>query len=188
MRKIETDLPGVFLIEPQVFGDSRGFFLESYHAQKFRALGIDNFFVQDNHSLSRRGTMRGLHYQLNNPQAKLCRVIRGEVFDVAVDIRRGSPTFGRWTGAILSAENKLQIFIPAGFAHGFLVLSDEAEFIYKCDNFYNPQDERGVLWNDRQIGIEWKLENYGINEPLLSDKDRGLSPLGQIDPDDLPRF
>lgn len=188
MKKIETDLPGVVLIEPQVFGDARGFFLESYHAQKFRALGIDNYFVQDNHSLSRRGTLRGLHYQLNSPQAKLCRVIRGEVLDIAVDIRRGSPTFGQWTGAVLSAENKLQIFIPAGFAHGFVVLSDEAEFLYKCDEFYSPQDERGVLWNDPQIGIDWQLQKFRIEQPLLSEKDRALLPLGEIAREDLPQF
>src|SRR5689334_6186684 len=133
MRRIETDLPGVFLIEPQVFEDSRGFFLESYHAEKFRALGIENTFVQDNHSKSIRGTLRGLHYQLNFPQAKLCRVVRGEVLDVAVDVRRGSPHCGKWTAAVLSATNKQQIFVPAGFAHGFLVLSEEAEFLYKCD-------------------------------------------------------
>lgn len=170
MRKIETPLPGVLLLEPKVFGDERGFFLESYHAKKFRDLGIPNQFVQDNHSLSKRGTLRGLHYQLQNPQAKLCRVIRGEVLDVAVDIRPESAHFGKWMSAILSAENKLQIFVPAGFAHGFFVLSEEAEFIYKCDALYNPQDERGVLWNDPHIGIDWQIPD-GM-EVLLSGKDQ----------------
>ena len=188
MRKIETDLPGVFLIEPQVFEDARGFFFESFHAEKLRALGIENQFVQDNHSRSVKGTLRGLHYQLNFPQAKLCRVIAGEVLDVAVDIRPASPTFGRWTSAVLSAQNKLQIFIPSGFAHGFLVLSDEAEFLYKCSDFYNPHDERGVLWNDPQIGIDWKLEEFGFPELLLSSKDRDALSLAAIGDENLPVF
>ena len=180
MQRIETSLPGVLLIEPDVFGDERGFFMESYHTEKFREIGISNQFVQDNHSLSKRGTLRGLHYQLENPQAKLCRVIRGEILDVAVDIRRDSPHFGQWVSTILSAENKRQIFIPAGFAHGFLVLSDEAEFLYKCDAFYDAQDERGVLWSDPQIGIDWQIPD-GM-ELLLSPKDRqnmSLSTLSQ---------
>jgi dTDP-4-dehydrorhamnose 3,5-epimerase len=186
MKRIETDLPGVCLIEPTVFEDARGFFLESYHACKFRELGISNQFVQDNHSLSRRGSLRGLHYQLQNPQAKLCRVIRGEVLDVAVDIRVGSPTFGRWTSAILSAQNKLQIFIPAGFAHGFVVLSEEAEFLYKCDAFYDPQDERGVLWSDSELAIDWQIPP-GV-EVLLSDKDRKNPTLKECRDEDLPRL
>jgi len=186
MKTIETSLPGVLLIEPDVFGDERGFFLESYHAEKFRDLGIPNQFVQDNHSLSRRGTLRGLHYQLQNPQAKLCRVIRGEVLDVAVDIRIGSPHFGKWMSAILSAENKRQIFVPKGFAHGFLVLSDEAEFLYKCDAFYNPQDERGVLWNDPQIGIDWGIGD-GM-EVLLSGKDKVNPTLANAGEENLPVF
>lgn len=188
MRRIETSLPGVLLIEPNVFGDERGFFLESYHAKKFAELGIAHQFVQDNHSLSRRGTLRGLHYQLHHPQAKLCRVVRGEVLDVAVDIRIGSPTFGQWTSAVLSAENKLQIFIPAGFAHGFLVLSDEAEFLYKCDEFYHPEDERGVLWNDRALGVDWELEKFHISEVLLSEKDRDAKPIATIAKENLPRL
>lgn len=186
MRKIETSLPGVLLIDPDVFGDERGFFLESYHAEKFRKLGIPHQFVQDNHSLSRRGTLRGLHYQLRNPQAKLCRVIRGEVLDVAVDIRRGSPHFGEWTSTLLSAENKRQIFIPAGFAHGFLVLSDEAEFLYKCDTFYDPADERGVLWNDPKIGIDWQLA--AVEEVLLSGKDQQNPTLADAGEENLPVF
>lgn len=170
MRSTPTLLPEVLLVEPQVFGDSRGFFMESYHAEKFRELGIVNRFVQDNHSLSRRGTVRGLHYQLHNPQAKLCRVIRGAVLDVAVDIRRGSPRFGQWVSALLSAENKHQLFVPAGFAHGFFVLSEEAEFLYKCDAFYDPTDEEGILWNDPKIGIDWQIPPG--TEVLLSTKDQ----------------
>jgi dTDP-4-dehydrorhamnose 3,5-epimerase len=186
MRKIETSLPGVLLLEPKVFGDARGFFMETYHAEKFRELGIDCDFVQDNHSLSRRGTLRGLHYQLENPQAKLCRVIRGEVLDVAVDIRIGSPYFGKWTSAILSAGNKRQVFVPRGFAHGFFVLSSEAEFLYKCDAFYNPAAERGVLWNDPQIGIDWQISSD--MEILLSSKDCTNPTLAGSDQAQLPRF
>jgi dTDP-4-dehydrorhamnose 3,5-epimerase len=186
MQKIETSLPGVLLLEPKVFGDARGFFMETYHAEKFRELGIDCDFVQDNHSLSRRGTLRGLHYQIENPQAKLCRVIRGEVLDIAVDIRVGSPHFGKWVGAILSAENKRQIFVPRGFAHGFFVLSDEAEFLYKCDNFYKPSAEMGVLWNDPQIGIDWQIPE-GM-EILLSEKDKRNSALSEINAAQLPRL
>ena len=186
MHKIETSLPGVFLIEPDVFGDERGFFLESYHADKFREMGIPNQFVQDNHSLSKRGTLRGLHYQLQNPQAKLCRVIRGEVLDIAVDIRRGSPHFGKWVGAVLSAENKHQIFVPAGFAHGFVVLSEEAEFLYKCDAFYNPADERGILWNDPELGIDWQIPDD--MDVLLSIKDQQNPPLANVGEVNLTRF
>ena len=188
MKAIPTSIPEVLVIEPKVFGDSRGFFFESFHAEKLRALGIENQFVQDNHSLSRRGALRGLHYQLHSPQAKLCRVVRGEILDVAVDIRRGSPHFGQWTSAVLSAENKLQIFVPAGFAHGFLVLSAEAEFLYKCDAFYDKADERGVLWNDAGIGVDWQFEEFGIGEFILSDKDRVAPALSNIDSQNLPVF
>jgi dTDP-4-dehydrorhamnose 3,5-epimerase len=186
MRKIETSLPGVLVIEPDVFGDARGFFMETYHAAKFAALGIENRFVQDNHSRSIQGTLRGLHYQLKHPQAKLCRVIRGEVLDVVVDIRRGSPTFGQWTSTRLSAANKRQVFAPGGFAHGFFVLSEEAEFLYKCDAFYDPGDERGVLWNDPQIGIDWQIP-AGV-EVLLSEKDRNHPTLANCLADALPFF
>lgn len=186
MRKIETSHPDVFLLEPRVFGDTRGFFMESYHAKKFSELGIKNTFVQDNHSLSRRGALRGLHYQLNHPQAKLCRVVRGTVLDVVVDIRHGSPHFGKWVSALLSAENKHQIYVPRGFAHGFFVLSDEAEFLYKCDAFYDPSDEHGVLWNDPQIGIDWQIP-AGM-EILLSDKDRQNPPLGDVSRPNIPRL
>jgi dTDP-4-dehydrorhamnose 3,5-epimerase len=186
MRVIKTALPEILLLEPDVFGDSRGFFMETYHAEKFAELGITNVFIQDNHSLSKRGALRGLHYQLHHPQAKLCRVVRGEVLDIAVDIRQGSPTFGQWVSAILSAENKRQIFIPRGFAHGFLVLSEEAEFLYKCDEVYVPTDQHGILWNDPQIGIDWQINPEC--EVLLSGKDRALPLLNQCQEGDLPRY
>jgi dTDP-4-dehydrorhamnose 3,5-epimerase len=183
MQRIETSLPGVCIIEPKVFADSRGFFFESYHQRKFADLGITVQFIQDNHSRSGRGTLRGLHYQLNYPQSKLCRVVQGEVLDVAVDIRRGSPHFGQWVGVVLSADNKRQIFIPAGFAHGFIVLSETAEFLYKCDEFYHPEDEGGVAWDDPQIGIRW-----GVTDPILSDKDRKNLRLAEVPPDRLPAY
>lgn len=183
MRRAETALPEVFLIEPDVHSDSRGFFLESYHQQKFEQMGIRDRFVQDNHSLSVRGTLRGLHYQLRYAQAKLCRVTRGEVLDVAVDVRRGSPTFAKWVSATLSAENKRQIYIPKGFAHGFVVLSETAEFLYKCSDFYHPEDEHGILWNDPELGIDWEISN-----PTLSGKDQRNLPLARISEDRLPLF
>ncbi len=179
-ERIETELPGVCILRPQVFRDARGFFLETYHAAKFAEVGIHDRFVQDNHSRSMRGTLRGLHYQIQHPQAKLCRVIRGEVLDVAVDVRRGSPTFGRWTSAVLSAENMQQFYLPIGFAHGFVVLSNEAEFLYKCSDFYDPAGEQGVLWNDPSLAIDW-----GIAEPLLSEKDRRNPRLSDVPPDRL---
>jgi dTDP-4-dehydrorhamnose 3,5-epimerase len=183
MKKIETAIPGVFLIEPLVIGDERGFFSETYHEQKFARLGITDRFVQDNHSRSVRGTVRGLHYQLAHQQAKLCRVVQGEVLDVAVDVRRGSPHFGRHVSAILSAENRRQMYVPRGFAHGFAVLSDSAEFLYKCSDFYHPEDERGILWNDQELGIDW-----GVDVPLLSEKDRGHPPLSRVPAADLPEY
>lgn len=164
----ETPIQGVFTITPTVFGDERGYFMETYHEKEFRAAGIEAVFVQDNQSKSRRGVLRGLHFQAQHPQAKLVRVISGEVFDVAVDIRKGSPTFGQWAGVVLSAENKKQFFLPRGMAHGFFVLSETAEFTYKCDEFYHPEDEGGIRWDDPDIGIEWPLN--GIT-PLLSEKD-----------------
>ena len=166
MRVIETELPGVLILEPRVFGDARGFFLETYRAALFDELGIPAF-VQDNHSRSRRGVLRGLHYQLVQPQGKLVRVTRGRVFDVAVDIRRGSPTFGRWTGIELDDESLRLFYVPAGFAHGFLVLSEVADFVYKCTDYYHPASEHGILWNDPDIGIAWPLDDVA-----LSDKDR----------------
>jgi len=182
-EKIETDLPGVLVLKPRVFRDPRGFFAETYHAHKFADLGITVTFVQDNHSRSSRGTLRGLHYQLRHPQAKLCRVIEGEVFDVAVDIRRGSPTFGKWVGVTLSAEEMNQIFIPAGFAHGFVVLSETAQFLYKCSDFYDPSAEDGIAWNDPDLNIDWK-----VTDPLLSKKDSEYPTLRAIDMDQLPVY
>jgi len=183
MKRIETGLSGVCLIDPDLFADARGFFFESYHEEKFKAFGISDYFVQDNHSKSVKGTLRGLHYQLQYPQAKLCRVIAGEAFDVAVDVRSGSPTFGKWVGEILSAENKRQIYIPKGFAHGFLVLSETAEFLYKCDGFYHPEDEQGVAWDDPTIGIAWNIQH-----PILSKKDLQNLPLAKIPITSLPRY
>lgn len=167
---IKTNIEGVFIVEPTVFGDNRGYFMETYNENDFKEKGHNLTFVQDNQSKSSKGVLRGLHYQIKHPQGKLVRVIKGEVFDVGVDLRINSKTYGKWVGAILSSENKKQLFIPEGFAHGFLVLSDEAEFVYKCTNFYNPDDESGIMWNDPEIGIEWPLD--GINNINLSDKDK----------------
>ncbi len=182
MKTIPTELPGVVIIKPRVFTDARGFFFESYHAARYAEAGLPAVFVQDNHSSSVKGTIRGLHYQLRRPQGKLFRVLRGSVLDVAVDIRRGSPTFGRWVGVELSAENKRQLFIPPGFAHGFCVVSEGAEVEYKCTDPYAPDDQRGVLWSDPTIGIRWPVQ-----EPILSDQDRGFLPLS-IMRDDLPVY
>lgn len=168
MRFVPSEIPGVLLVEPQVFGDSRGFFMETWHAAKFAAAGLDCNFVQDNHSKSVQGTLRGLHYQIRKPQGKLVRVISGEVFDVAVDLRKSSPFFGRWVGEILSAENKKMLWVPPGFGHGFYVLSPEAEFVYKCTEFYAPEDERCIRWDDPELGIVWPLL---AQAPLLSAKD-----------------
>lgn len=174
MKFIPTKIPEVVLIEPQVFGDARGFFMETWHAGKFAEAGIDVKFVQDNHSLSAKGILRGLHYQMKQPQGKLVRVTRGEVYDVAVDMRRSSPTFGQWIGDILSAENKRMLWVPPGFAHGFYVTSDYAEFVYKCTDFYAPEHERCLLWNDPDLNIAWPL--IGSQPPLLSAKDaKGLT-------------
>jgi dTDP-4-dehydrorhamnose 3,5-epimerase len=169
MKITPTDLPGVLVVEPRVFPDARGFLFESYNRRSFReATGIDVEFVQDNHSHSVRHALRGLHYQIRQAQGKLVRVVAGEVFDVAVDLRRSSPNFGKWTGVTLSAESKRMVWIPGGFAHGFLVLSEQADVLYKTTDFYAPAHERTVLWNDPQIGIRWPL----AQEPLLADKDR----------------
>ena len=169
-RFIETELPGVVIIEPTVFGDNRGYFMETFQAEEFAAAGIKGPFVQDNQSSSRKGVLRGLHFQINFPQAKLVRVLKGEVFDVAVDLREGSPTFGKWHGVLLSEENKKQFFIPEHFAHGFVVLSDEAEFAYKCTDFYHPNDEGGLKWDDPEIGVKWPIPE-GM-ELILSEKDQ----------------
>ena len=183
LKRVETALPGVCLIQSKVFRDARGFFLESYHRAKFAELGITDHFVQDNHSRSTKGVLRGLHYQLRRPQAKLCRVIEGEVLDIVVDIRLGSPYFGKWVSAVLSAENHYQIYVPGGFAHGFLVLSESAQFLYKCSDFHDPVDEGGIIWNDPDLNITW-----GIADPLLSEKDRQYKPLAEIPPELLPRY
>ncbi|ASG04784.1 dTDP-4-dehydrorhamnose 3,5-epimerase [Vibrio anguillarum] len=169
MKVIETDIPDVKVIEPTVFGDERGFFMETWNQQRFEELvtGKPTQFVQDNHSKSKKGILRGLHYQTENTQGKLVRVVSGEVFDVAVDIRKNSPTFGKWVGVYLSAENKRQLWVPEGFAHGFYVTSDEAEFVYKCTDYYNPEAEHTLLWNDESINIDWPNKTC----PLLSEKD-----------------
>lgn len=169
---IETEIQGVYIIENDVFGDNRGYFMETYNEREFKAAGLDMKFVQDNQSKSKKGVLRGLHFQRNHPQGKLVRVIKGEVFDVAVDLRKGSQTYGKWLGLILSEENKKQFYIPEGFAHGFLVLSEEAEFCYKCTEFYQPQDEGGLAWNDPDIGIEWPFEKIKGADIILSDKDK----------------
>ncbi len=179
----ETLLPGVLVIKPSVYEDSRGFFMETYRAEVLARAGIRESFLQDNHSRSARGVLRGLHYQLHHPQAKLCRVVFGEVYDVAVDIRTGSPTFGKWYGVTLSAENKLQLYVPAGFAHGYVVRSEVADFLYKCSEYYDASDDRGISWSDPTIGIEW-----GISTPILSGKDRERPLLRDLRPDLLPAF
>ena len=168
MKVIETSLPGVFILDPVVFGDERGFFFESYNKKALEKVGITAEFVQDNHSRSVRNVLRGLHYQIKQPQGKLVRVIQGEVFDVAVDIRRNSPNFGKWVGFNLSAESKRVAWIPPGFAHGFLVLSDVAEFLYKTTDYWAPEHERCIIWNDPDIAINWPLQG----EPTLSAKDK----------------
>jgi len=181
MKVSETSLPGVLLIEPRVFSDPRGAFWETYQAKRYADAGIAATFVQDNGSRSVRGTLRGLHYQLRHPQAKLVWVTRGEVFDVVVDIRRGSPTFGRWFGMTLAGDRPQQVYIPTGFAHGFCVLSEFADFAYKCSDYYVPDDEYGIMWNDPDLDIQWP-----IAEPLLSDKDRGYPTLNAAPRHDLP--
>lgn len=181
MKTIETDLPGVLIVEPKVFGDQRGFFYESFNQKEWeKVTGLKTRFVQDNHSRSVRGVLRGLHYQVEQMQGKLVRVVVGEVFDVAVDVRRHSPTVGKWVGVHLSAENKRQLWIPEGFAHGFLVLSEVAEFIYKATDYYAPEHERSIVWNDPQLDIEWPLTSLA-GAPILSAKDRDASFLSDAE-------
>lgn len=175
---LSTGLAGLIVIEPQVFADQRGFFMETYHQTQFAAAGLSAVFVQDNHSQSAKGTLRGLHFQKERQQGKLVRVVRGEVFDVAVDLRKGSPTYKRWYGVNLSADNKRSLYIPEGFAHGFLTLSEVADFVYKCTDFYHPEDEGGLVWNDPEIGIKWPLER--VERVILSDKDQKYPSLGQV--------
>lgn len=178
MKATPLAIPEVILFEPKVFGDDRGFFFESFNQARFEeAVGRPVPFVQDNHSRSARNVLRGLHYQIQQPQGKLVRVVSGEVFDVAVDMRRSSPTFGKWVGAVLSAENKKQLWVPEGFAHGFVVLSDSADFLYKTTDYYAPQHERCVIWNDADLGIEWPMEG----EPVLSAKDQQGAAFARAD-------
>ena len=183
MDVIETNLPGVLIFDPDVFGDERGFFMESWNGARYESSGVPNHFVQDNVSFSARGVLRGLHFQNPQPQGKLVSVLQGEVFDVAVDIRVGSPAFGRWTGVTLSAENHRQLWVPPDFAHGFVVTSETALFSYKCTDYYNGGAEGSVLWNDPEIGIDWPVES-----PALSKKDRAAPPLDAQPVGALPRY
>ena len=182
-RRTNTPIEGLFLVETTVFGDSRGFFMETYSLRDFQDLGISTSFVQDNHSRSNRGVLRGLHFQTLHPQGKLIRVIAGRVWDVAVDLRVESSTFGSWYGIELSAENKLQMYVPPRFAHGFLTIEDGSEFLYSCTDYYYPEDEGGILWNDPDIGIQWPLEAFHLTgeQLMMSDKDRKLSLLASLD-------
>ena len=182
MKAIPTAVDGVLILEPRLFGDARGFFTESYNRRVFAQLTcVESDFVQDNHSRSARGVLRGLHYQVRQPQGKLVRVVRGAVFDVAVDIRRRSPTFGRWVGVELTEDNHRQLWMPPGLAHGFLVLSEVADFLYKTTDYYAPEHERSIAWDDPAIGIAWPLAALGISAPLLSAKDRAGVPLAQAE-------
>ncbi len=183
IKYTKTDLPGVLLIDPAVFKDSRGFFMETFHQKKYAEAGIDHTFIQDNYSHSTQGTLRGLHYQLKHPQGKLIYVIKGEIFDVAVDIRQGSPGFGKWVGQYLSGNNKRQIFVPEGFAHGFCVISETADVLYKTTDLYNPDDEYGVLWSDPTIGIDWPIE-----APIVSDKDKQFPGLKDVPKTHIPIY
>ena len=171
----KTGIEGLVVVEPKVFGDNRGYFMETYNYNDFKAAGLDMVFVQDNQSKSKKGVLRGLHFQKKNPQGKLVRVVSGEVYDVAVDLRRGSDTYGKWYGVLLSAVNKKQFYVPEGFAHGFVVMSETAEFVYKCTRFYDPSDEGGLMWNDPEFGIDWPVPENA--ELLLSEKDQHHQPL-----------
>jgi dTDP-4-dehydrorhamnose 3,5-epimerase len=183
MQRFETSLSGVCELRPRVIRDERGFFLETYHRAKFAELGITDSFLQDNHSCSTKGTLRGLHYQMRHPQAKLCRVVEGEALDVAVDIRFGSPTFGEWTSVLLSAEKQNQIYIPAGFAHGFLALTERVQFLYKCSAFYDPADQQGILWSDPDLHISWGMAN-----PLVLERDSKYPCLANVPTEFLPSY
>jgi dTDP-4-dehydrorhamnose 3,5-epimerase len=183
LQRIATSLPEVWELQPKVLRDARGFFLETYQTRKFEELGIPDIFVQDNHSRSSKGTLRGLHYQWPHSQGKLCRVVEGEVLDIAADIRRGSPNFGKWTSVLLTAEKQNQIFVPAGFAHGFVALTETVQFLYKCSDFYDPASEHGILWNDPDLAISW-----GVMDPLISEKDARLPTLAATPREFLPRY
>lgn len=183
LQRFETSIAEVFLLQPKVFRDGRGLFFESYHQSKFNAVGVRDQFVQDNHSRSTQRVLRGLHYQLRRPQAKLCRVIEGEALDVVLDIRTGSPFFGKWVSAVLSAEAQNQIYVPQGFAHGFVTLTETVQFLYKCSDFYDPSDERGIAWDDPDLKIDWR-----ISDPILSEKDKKYLPLTKTPKEFLPAF
>jgi len=183
LQRTETSLPGVYELRPKLIRDARGFFMETYHRAKFAELGITDSFVQDNHSCSAKGILRGLHYQLHHPQAKLCRVVEGEALDVAVDIRLGSPHFGKWTSVLLSVKQQNGIYIPAGFAHGFLALTETVQFLYKCSDFYDVSDEHGVLWSDPSLNISWNT-----TDPLVSEKDSRYPKLADVPLEFLPRY
>lgn len=183
MNKADTVIPGVYILQPDVYRDARGFFLESYHKARFSDFGIKDQFVQDNHSFSYKGVLRGLHYQLKHPQAKLCRVVEGSALDVAVDIRLGSPTFGKHVSVTLSGEQQNEIYVPPGCAHGFIALSAKVHFLYKCSEFYDPSDEAGIAWNDPRLMIPW-----GTESPVLSEKDRRNPFLSDIPEELLPKF
>lgn len=182
MKTVPASIQGLVIVEPEVFSDDRGFFMETYHRRRYADSGIDGAFVQDNLSCSKRGTLRGLHYQISHPQAKLVQVIAGEVFDVVVDLRSGSVTFGEWTGVTLSGKNGRQLYVPEGFAHGFCVLSATAHFSYKCSDYYAPMDEAGILWSDPDLGIDWP-----VSDPIVSEKDGRLPLLTDIPTEQLPR-
>lgn len=180
-KAVRTPIEGLVIVEPTVFGDARGFFMETYSEKDFEEIGISAKFVQDNHSKSRKGVLRGLHFQRQHTQGKLIRVTSGSVLDVVVDLRPESSTFGKWEAVFLSADNKRQLYVPPRFAHGFLTLEDDTEFLYKCTDYYHPESDAGVLWNDPQIGIDWNLEHYGIAEPQLSQKDMAQPTIDQVD-------
>ncbi|MBC8205748.1 MAG: dTDP-4-dehydrorhamnose 3,5-epimerase [Kiritimatiellaeota bacterium] len=184
MEVVSLEIKDVKLVKPRIFKDDRGFFLQTYHQKQYQDAGIPSVFVQDNWSHSSKGVLRGLHYQLKNPQAKLVSVLRGEVFDVVADIRKGSPTFGKWVAERLSAENGHQLYVPEGLAHGFLVLSDEVDFLYKCSDFYTPGDEYGVRWDDPEVGIQWPE----CGNPILAQKDRNAPFLKDVQVENLPEF
>jgi len=183
LQRIESSLPGVLELRPKVFRDARGFFVETFHLARFSEFGIAETFVQDNQSCSRKGTLRGLHYQLGHPQAKLCRVVEGQALDVVLDVREGSPHFGKWTSVLLTGDRQNQIYVPAGFAHGFLALTDTVHFLYKCSDYYHPEDECGVLWSDPELKISW-----GTVDPAVSEKDANLPCLSLIPKECLPRY
>lgn len=183
MKIIETGLPGVLIIQPKVHGDRRGFFVETFHADRYREAGINEAFVQDNHSRSMGGVLRGLHYQLERPQGKLVRVVRGRAYDVAVDVRRDSPTFGRWVSVILDDVSHQQLYLPPGFAHGFCVVSDQADLAYRCTDYYHPDSEQGIVWDDPELAIDWPLEQV-----ILSPKDAGFPTLAEQDEAKLPPY